>query len=80
MSDDDRSKDQDKSRFTAEELKMAREFEERHHPARRIKHLSEVGSGEGVGIHHLGLSQVIDRLGRVAESIDAIWPVARTPV
>lgn len=59
---------------------LAGAFEERHHPARRIKHLSEVGSGEGVGIHHLGLSQVIDRLGRVAESIDAIWPVARTPV
>ena len=58
---------------------LAGAFEARHQPARRIRHLGEVGSGDGVGIHHLGLSRVIDRLGRVAESIDAIWPVVGKP-
>jgi hypothetical protein len=55
---------------------LADSFAARGLAARKIGHLSQLNGGDGVGIHHLGLSRVIDRLARTAESIEAIWPAA----
>jgi hypothetical protein len=57
--------------------KLAIEFEAREMPARRIARLNDLGSTGGIEVHHLGLLHVINRLGNVAESIDAIWPTAK---
>ena len=56
---------------------LAIKFEEREMPARRIVRLNELGGTDGIGLHYLGLPNVINRLGNVAESIDAIWPTAK---
>lgn len=56
---------------------LAIKFEAREMPARRIVRLNDISSARGIGVHHLGLSDVINRLGNVAESIDAIWPAAQ---
>ena len=56
---------------------LAIKFEARGMSARRIVRLDDLGSTGGIGVHHLGLPNVINRLGNVAESIDAIWPTAK---
>ena len=55
---------------------LADSFAARGLAARKIGHLSQLDGGDGVGIHHLGLSRVINRLARTAESIEAIRPTA----
>ncbi len=45
--------------------------------AHRLARLSQIADAPGVGIHHLPLSKVIDRLAQTAGGIDAIWPAAR---
>lgn len=59
-------------------MELAGAFAARGLPARRLGHLHELVAGGGIGIHHLGLSRVIEQLGRSAETIRAIWPVTAT--
>ena len=44
--------------------------------AHRLNRLNQMADAPGVGVHHLPLSKVIDRLAQTAGSIDAIWPNA----
>ena len=57
---------------------LAIKFEAQKISARKIVRLNDLGSIGGIGVHHVGLPQVINRLGNVAESIDAIWPAAKS--
>ncbi|NCV02116.1 MAG: hypothetical protein EBV53_13160 [Proteobacteria bacterium] len=48
--------------------------------AHQLSKLNQIANAPGVGVHHLPLSNVINRLAQTANGIEAIWPAARTGV